>query len=634
MAFLSSPTSRLLLAALLAGCMPATASAAPSVAEGSVEPGSGTCSTVLGCHVVNPGFFDCDNSSITQALTRTPLAEIRVVAGSSAENVTISDRSLALVGGYASCADARAGVANPAGTYTTIDSGGSGLPTLRINNTTASPRLVALRNLVVSGTDGAAQGGLRIDGTRDGGGGLTLVVAARRLVVTDNVATNGGGVHLRDATLNLLDDIHVFGNTASQRGGGIHCQDATLSLQRASTVSNNTALLDGGGVYADNCIVELSGGLSGSVVWSESGLLRNLSELGSGGGLWAGGGSRVTIGNTDYADDNTSFISHNRANAFDGGLGALGGGGVYATGLGTEVLIRNTEFVGNHAGGEALPGAAASVGGAIAASTDASVRIERPGRCRSSDEPARYDGLCTRFIANSASGDGAAIHVFNATLAASGVDLQDQVGGAGGVLHFAGSGHKTVDTALLTHSTSFDATRMLRYAIRIESGNATLRSLTIADNDYTLAGIGSGIAGVDLRAVLVDDIRAPALPGLDWDSSAPPAAACVHLPDGSTLPPAALLSFTDAGGGWGAGQRDARDYRLKYNAFQVDACSTAQYSAFDPAQPDSDRQTRGFDAGEIDSGGPVDVGMDEFVPSDIFRDGFEAGLISIPVPIP
>lgn len=56
----------------------------------------------------------------------------------------------------------------------------------------------------------------------------------------------------------------------------------------------------------------------------------------------------------------------------------------------------------------------------------------------------------------------------------------------------------------------------------------------------------------------------------------------------------------------------------------------AQYAASNPAEPDSDGEQRGLDVELEDRGGPIDVGMDAFVPVAIFRDGFEdTGLVPV-----
>lgn len=586
------------------------------------------CQAAFGCQVVDPTAPGCDNATVAEALTRTPLSEIRVVAGTSTENVAIADRTLLVTGGFASCAAARAGTAPEA--TSTLQAADAGQPVLVVTASGSSDRLVQLNRLAITGVDGAAQGALRIAGPAGGGRVSPLRVSMTGSRVHGNVATLGGGVWLRDAQLSLVES-RIEGNEALQRGGGVHCLAGTVELASLrSAVADNLALTGGGGLYLDDCTLAVRGGSDNAIPFAERGGVRNnVATLGSGGGIHATGASDVTLGREVDDLQRSVELVGNRANALDGG-GGLGGGGLYLAG-GSHALVTNTLIADNRAGSDTPADAApASVGGGIAVTGGSRLETTRPGNCLRNWVFGHYDGLCTRISENVASGAGGALYAHGSYVFLEFAMVANNRSGDGGVVDVTASLYTTVDTVLLGRNRHFSGPRGAKYAVQVTSGNALVRSSTITDNENSLASIGQGIANVEIRAVLIDDIEPPLPPALMFDSSAPPQVFCLHAHEAASFPATAVNSRV-ADPGWSLEQRNTFDVHLVADGTtrspMIDACSFAQAEGPWGLFADADREARGYTRGIIPiDAGPVDVGLDEYVPMALFADGFETPL--------
>jgi hypothetical protein len=620
--------------ALLALALSAVANGRSTV-SGSSSTGTGPCSAALGCQVVEAGVFSCDNSSIAQALARSPLTEIRLVVGSHAENVAIADRDLRVIGGYASCEAARDGVRGAPGATSLINSGGSAQPTVNITAGSATPRLVVLDSVAITGTDGAAQGALRVVGLAGQGIGSMLHVQLLRARVHDNVATLGGGAYVRDALLQIIDS-RIEGNEALQRGGGVYCLQGRVRLATVlAAVSDNRALTSGGGMHLDGCDASVHGG--GGNYFSPAqrgGVLRNTVSIGSGGGIHASNGSYVEVGVNQNPGGLVANLDDNRANALDAG-GDQGGGALFLTGAGTRANITNATLDGNSAG-SATPagGAQPSSGGAVYARDGATLEIVRAGTADAVCDPAlvsgHYRGLCTRLVSNKANGPGGAVRGFNATLLIDGGYLTNNAARNGALIDVAGGGTLRLESSLLARNAGFLGENSLRHVVNVDAGQATLRSLTFTANEPTLSTIGQGIATVDIRGVLVDDMRWPAPPALGYDLSAPPIVACLQAHESASFPASAVRSQTGFAN-WSQAQRDALDVHLVNDAGgfsdMLDACTASELAGTGVVTPDADLQARGVDATDVPDLGTnavFDVGLDEFVAIELFADGFES----------
>ena len=108
------------------------------------------------------------------------------------------------------------------------------------------------------------------------GGGIAVprngkMIMQDNAVISNNYASvSGGGVYLEDSNLEIKNNAIIKGNTAMDNGlyggGGIYCEAGTIKLQNNSSVTGNTAP-EGGGIYlrqsslqtADGVEIESSG---------------------------------------------------------------------------------------------------------------------------------------------------------------------------------------------------------------------------------------------------------------------------------------------------------------------------------------------------------------------------------------
>ncbi|MEM7312279.1 MAG: DUF4347 domain-containing protein, partial [Planctomycetota bacterium] len=102
------------------------------------------------------------------------------------------------------------------------------------DNNTAS-----FSNLSITGGKGGNGGGINAKGNTD--------VTLEYVRMFGNQATDGGAIHMYNATLNLFN-VSIFNNTASGSGGGLSL-DGTVTLDTV-TIHTNTAANGGGGINA------------------------------------------------------------------------------------------------------------------------------------------------------------------------------------------------------------------------------------------------------------------------------------------------------------------------------------------------------------------------------------------------
>ena len=86
---------------------------------------------------------------------------------------------------------------------------------------------------------------------RSYGGGIYCVnssPALTNLIITNNGASNGGGIATFREAAPVLTDVIISGNNANVYGGGMYNTSSNPALNRVR-ITNNTALENGGGVY-------------------------------------------------------------------------------------------------------------------------------------------------------------------------------------------------------------------------------------------------------------------------------------------------------------------------------------------------------------------------------------------------
>jgi len=151
--------------------------------------------------------------------------------------------------------------------------------------------------------------------------------------ISENKASNGGGIYVRYATVTISGNTINNNNAASSYGGGIYITSAGGRIT-SNVIDGNTGGYIGGGIYAD--------GLSNPILFIDHNMITNnkTPTYGLGGGIYA---SSATI------SDNT--ISGNTATS---------GGGIYAT---SSIVSNNLIF------DNLVTGSGASGGGIYASSS-------------------------------------------------------------------------------------------------------------------------------------------------------------------------------------------------------------------------------------------------------------------------
>jgi hypothetical protein len=202
--------------------------------------------------------------------------------------------------------------------------------TLSIRGTCTGNFTVA-QNLTLQGVASGA--------TLNGGGaGTTLsisggaIVTVRALTITGGSATDGGGINVGVATLNLVNST-VTGNAATGFGGGIETGGSLLNLV-GSTVSHNTAD-DGAGIDVFNSEASLTAStvtlnaasFVGGGIENEDATFPSLLSLSSSTVSWNTAGS-VAGGIDNFGSTATltnSSVDHNRASYGGGGIANVSG---------------------------------------------------------------------------------------------------------------------------------------------------------------------------------------------------------------------------------------------------------------------------------------------------------------------
>jgi len=221
-----------------------------------------------------------------------------------------------------------------------------------------------------AGLDGQGVGStIGIDGS---------TVTLQSLLVTNGLASTGGGIAAYDSANVTLSNVTISSNTASLAGGGLQLDNATVHLN-GSTVSGNTAqtgagggaeVTDSGVLYVNNSSITgntTQGGPGGGLSVDATGTsgsayvtgstIANNTAVDSGGGSYGGG---VYLDGGAYVEITGSTISHNQATSSNGQ--SWGGGisvsdsDIYLTS--SSVTANSAAYGGGimHWGGTALLG--------------------------------------------------------------------------------------------------------------------------------------------------------------------------------------------------------------------------------------------------------------------------------------
>ncbi len=467
---------------------------------------------------------------------------IQVSAGTYHENVTISGKTLTLIGGYdATCT-------SPEGGSTIVDGGGIDSVFVIEDDST-----VILRNLDITGGSATLGGGVRIvsgnsevrldntdifgnqasygggiyvdvgdtllsindsdirnnNATTSGGGGRiwgTFIAYGVSSDIYENSAPHGGALSLSTGTV-ILNNAKVYQNTATAfdgKGGGIYVRnEGTIMLMNTAAIYYENRAYNGAGIYANNATVTMQGTatLSDNIASNNGGAvyLTNNSTLTLNGGGRIGQEGVIEIANEAlrgagvYAIDSTVNCS---GGIVVNNIAALGGGGVYADNStvnvsGNAAVYNNTATTGgafylNGSTLEALnvtfrDNQATGDGGAIAA-YDSSLTFDADfALC----DPSSTQ--CMSFYNNEADTDeinynhGGAIYYNDCSLSMDHTYLHHNSAYRGGAIYQEGSGISVghVYNSLFYNNTVMGSTGS---AIRVLGGDLFLTHVTLADN--------------------------------------------------------------------------------------------------------------------------------------------------------
>jgi hypothetical protein len=185
---------------------------------------------------VGPGGAPCDHANLDDALAAAqPNAEIRLTFGPFSGPFVTGEKSLAIVGGFATCSDTV-----PVGRSNLVGNGSATVMTLLSSDGAAS---ISLDNLLIEDGDGSLAGDLDIRGGID-------VVIRNVLIRLSDSDSNGGGIRVAHSTntdgalVVMLDGTDLIDNTAADSGGGLAClgnggQQHVVILDNGRIASNN-----------------------------------------------------------------------------------------------------------------------------------------------------------------------------------------------------------------------------------------------------------------------------------------------------------------------------------------------------------------------------------------------------------
>lgn len=254
--------------------------------------------------------------------------------------------NISLQGGFANCVDASTGAGN--GPNAVLDGVGEAFPGITVHNNSTAINLfkITVQNFTSLGgvvyTDHAS------------GNISQSVLSNNRRALFDSV---GGGLSVSaDSNVKISNSL-VNGNE-SFNGGGLACDDSVLRVVN-TTISNNKTVLTGsdfanrgkgGGLYATNfCFLSIDNYITVSNEGNGFGkkITHNTATI-QGGGLFADGGSNVTINKTFTATtaNGQQVVFEDNQIVHDVQF-VVNGAGMAITGPGTEVEAHQLALYGN-----------------------------------------------------------------------------------------------------------------------------------------------------------------------------------------------------------------------------------------------------------------------------------------------
>lgn len=538
--------------------------------------------------------------------------EIRIVTATYAENLTIDDISVILVGGYANCTDAANNITD--GNLATVD-GGFNDSVVKITGDSQT-NTVNISNIQFKDGNGGAASGGGID-IRSADLNLNL----NNVLLFNNTALiNGGGMSVFQGNTNInASDVRIAANFAN-RGGGIYCigNDNSIILTGTSGIYQNQATSsDGGGAMLINgCEMTSYVGSLFSVPTIGIGL--NLAAE-HGGGVALSGGSRLSligaricgsvfpffcVGN----NDSPATVSLNVADSDDDSTG--NGGGIYAAGSGTVVDAIAVDMNNN----------SADDGGGIATADGATLHTGF------NNSDCWSPGSCNQIRNNKAKRAGGAIYTTgNNTLTEIEVThIQGNRANIGTAAYVVDNAELTIQASVITgngnHAVGgFADLNVFRVFGNTNATNTSLKILasTIADNNFQNTVFDNLEGRVSVLSTIIHepdsgDVYNSTNPELEIFS-------CVMAHEIISAPAGFNVIEDDPE----FLHRTSGDFHL--NAMISPAIDFCNINQTNNVLTDIDQQQRGWDDPTVvNFNGPYDIGADESYGGDIiFQDSFD-----------
>ncbi len=533
------------------------------------------------------------------------------------ENIIINDKSITIIGGFTSCANAAAGIQTP-NEKSIIDGSANTLSTIRIFGNTFI-NSVELDSLEITG---GTSNGL-------GGGGILAFGADVEIILNDNLIHNnvgrfGGGIAMIGADrMNLfVTDTVIKLNQATESGGGLYCNYTGTGIAPQLVFSTNTGISgngatngSGGGVFLNTCDFHFASG--DNDISLDFGINRNLATM-QGGGIYAEDEATIDlIGNESgcgliCTGDNTKPVT------IAGNTAQGNGGGIFLTGFNTQINMNMVLLAQN---------TSASNGGGMAIANNAELNVTR------SQKSCWNEDHCNFFIGNKSgenSGLGGLLYNTGAIANINQSEIALNRADFGTVLYTVGSNSLTTFIGCVIRDNGgirvgtfpHDDRNVFRVA-----GNAQVDVYhsTIADNlaDVAVFGIVDTAGAVsEIHNSIVSDASTGTLIEpfvgsqslVDFRKCLLHEKASLELP---TVPDRNDLATNDPL----FVNRVANNYHIDPLNSPARDFAANDHSFF----KDMDFEDRGVDFPEInDFFGPYDVGADEAQrPDAMFSDGFE-----------
>lgn len=550
------------------------------------------------------------------------------------EAVSLTNRSVEIAGGYASCQAAAADVVD-ADARTSLHVPGNLQRPISILAISADPHTVRLRRLRITDVRPyhqrqpvSAGGGLAAAGNVD------LELRDSDLVNLD-ASQRGGGIFLGAGIRTELHNVQMIGNWVIEAtdidagGGGVYCHNADLLIDAHSRLLGNRAVATahGGGIHSSGCIMNVyTRKLPGHQI-SGPGFDSNEAG-GDGGAIFARDNSIVHLRGShrcqghpgcDGSTPGHALVMNNNKAGVDNPNPGHGG----AIALSNSVLLANQIVLRNNA---------ARLGGAIAVREGSTAYIgptDVPGASAFRERECWSATHCNWLYANAAEDGhelqrfGGAVHVHESTLVLNQVRIEGNIarfGTAVVVRGMSAPARVEIRNSYLVRNQADSDPEQHNYVIAVNGNHAELivDGSTITDNQVGLSQLqAAGTATIELNnSILHENGRVPlvsASANVSFFGVCNIGHEALPTP-GTTLvvPTRAQMHFVDASAG---------DYRLLRTSPAVDRCNAVA----GPYNHDFFGQRRGVRLGS-GVGPNLDTGAHETLDGErIFANGFWSG---------